>query len=83
MIKFELTVGYMISLYNYQNKKRALTGLDITLHRNYSQGNRDKQTASLDRTDSTKGYVEGRTMNSQRYYHNEKRIFSRVFLGYV
>lgn len=47
---------YMWNLYLTQNKKCALTGMDIGFDPDYRHG---KQSASLDRIDSTKGYING------------------------
>jgi len=58
-IEFDTTLTKEI-LYNIldkQNFKCALSGLPITLHRNYKE-QRISQTASLDRIDSNKGYTK-------------------------
>lgn len=54
-IQFSLTIEYLWNLYQKQNKKCALSGEEITL----SSSNKTWGTASLDRIDSMKGYVEG------------------------
>lgn len=53
--EFNITIEYTWDLFIKQNKKCALTGVDITFSE-YFKGN---QTASLDRIDSSKGYIEG------------------------
>ena len=55
-IKFDLTIEYLWDLYLKQNKKCALTKIDLwfTTQHKKSDGN-----ISLDRIDSSKGYVEG------------------------
>lgn len=58
-IEFLVDLEYLYKVFLKQEKKCALTNMDITLHRNYSQGHRKEQTASVDRIDSKKGYVEG------------------------
>ena len=54
----ELTIEYLYELLLKQNKKCALTGLDIDLteSRNISNVNFELMTASIDRIDSSKGY---------------------------
>ena len=54
-LDFNLSLEYLWSLYIKQNKKCALTGWDLYFS---PQDGRDT-TASLDRIDSSKGYIEG------------------------
>jgi hypothetical protein len=55
-LEFNVSIEYGWELYLYQNKKCALTGYDIS----FGTTRRSKdQTASLDRIDSSKGYIEG------------------------
>lgn len=56
---YDISVEYLLDLFIKQDSKCALSGESITLHRNYTKGNREKQTASIDRIDSSKGYIEG------------------------
>lgn len=49
--EFDLTKEYLLKIFN---GKCNLSGVDIELNRNT-----EKQTASVDRIDSSKGYVEG------------------------
>lgn len=63
-LPFEITIEDAWQLFLKQNKKCALTGLDIKL----STGNLDKETtASLDRIDSTKGY----TLENIQWVHTD------------
>lgn len=55
-LEFNVSKEYLWDLYVLQNGKCALTGLDIKFGRVH---NRHETTASLDRIDNTKGYVEG------------------------
>lgn len=57
-IPFDLPIQYGWSLYLKQKKKCAISGLDIHFINGYSFNGKGGQTASLDRIDSTKGYVE-------------------------
>ena len=60
-IEFNLTMNYLWNLFLKQNRKCALSGMEIRFG-TYAVV-RDKMnrmpTASLDRIDSTKGYIEG------------------------
>lgn len=64
-LDFGVTVEYLWKLFLQQKKRCSLSGRDIYIDPNYSQnrynyvGDGVKQTASLDRKDSSKGYVEG------------------------
>jgi hypothetical protein len=53
---YKVSLEYLWDLFLYQNKKCALTDLDITFA---FQSDGFKGTASLDRIDSLKGYIEG------------------------
>lgn len=52
---FEIDIKYAWSLYENQNGKCALTGLDIS----FAKLTINKNDASLDRIDSSKGYIKG------------------------
>lgn len=52
-LDFNITLDYAWSLYIEQDKKCAITGCPIAISRN------NQNTASLDRIDSSKGYVIG------------------------
>lgn len=56
-LDFTVSIEYLWNLFLLQNRTCALSGLDIlfpTCHKN-----KINQTASLDRIDSSKGYIEG------------------------
>lgn len=57
-LEFSITIEYTWELLKKQEFKCALTGLPISCTRNYGK-QPTLQTASLDRRDSSKGYVEG------------------------
>lgn len=57
-IKFDITIEYAWDLYIKQNNKCKISGVDIFFTKNYT-GENKSQTASLDRIDSKKGYIEG------------------------
>lgn len=54
---FKITIRWAWDLFVRQEKKCALTGLPITLHP--SSVEEGASTASLDRIDSSKGYIKG------------------------
>lgn len=56
-LPFEIDMDYIWELYESQNRKCKLTGLDIHF-KSELYGYKDN-TASLDRIDSSKGYIEG------------------------
>ena len=57
--EFNLTSEYLNNLWILQNKKCPYTGVDLILN-THSKRNKDyRYTASLDRIDSSKGYIEG------------------------
>ena len=55
-MEFTISTEYIWDLLNQQNFKCALTGVPITVSKNWRK---EKFTASLDRIDSSKGYIEG------------------------
>lgn len=56
-IPFEIEIKYAWDLFILQNKQCKITGIKINFIRNILD--MKKQTASLDRIDSSKGYIEG------------------------
>lgn len=57
-LEFDITPEYMWNLFIRQNKKCALSGVNL-LFKKKSRDSCENQTASLDRIDSSKGYVSG------------------------
>lgn len=74
-LEFDVTIEYLYDLYILQNKKCALSGVDISLHRNYSQGFRSAQNASLDRIDNTKGYI----VENLQWVHKDINMIKNVY----
>jgi len=56
-LAFDITIEYIWDLFLSQNKKCKLTGLPLTFAQRDNQ--QSDTTASLDRIDSSKGYIEG------------------------
>jgi len=54
-LKYDVSKEYLYGLFVFQNERCALSGIQLSLE--FCRGKR--QTASLDRIDSSKGYVEG------------------------
>jgi len=76
--EYNLTKEYMWDLFLRQNKKCALTGLDIWFGISTKEKTHGKkeQTASLDRIDSSKGYVEGNVQWVHKDINNIKQDYS-------
>ena len=83
-IQVTITKDYIISLFNKQNEKCAISGVNLVLDKNL--GTKD---ASLDRIDSSKGYNIGnvqwvhKTINIMKNELSEKDFYmwiSRVYL---
>lgn len=64
---FAVDMKWLWELFLKQNKKCALSGVDISLMSNYRRKGRLLQTASLDRIDSSKGY----TKDNVQWIHKE------------
>lgn len=77
-LNFTITKEYVWNLFEAQHGKCALTGMDIIL----DVGSKTKnQTASLDRIDSSKGYVSGNVQWVHKDVNSMKMDFSeRYFL---
>ena len=71
-IFFDLTIEFLDSLLKKQKFKCALTGLGLsTNHKNL--------TASVDRIDSSKGYVEGNVQWVHKDINMMKRVYSQDY----
>lgn len=57
-LEFSITIEYLWDLFLKQNKKCNLTGIEINFAVDRDKKNRNTRTASLDRIDSTKGYIK-------------------------
>lgn len=77
---FKISIEYIWDLYEKQNRKCALSGIDLKFSRNKKK---DKTgTASLDRIDSSKGYIEGnvqwvhKTVNMMKNKLNQQEFIN-------
>lgn len=74
--EFLITKKYIWDLYQKQNGKCALSGIDIVL----DVGSQTKsQTASLDRIDSNKGYIEGNVQWVHKDINSMKMDYSETY----
>lgn len=55
-IIFDITIEYAWDIFEKQNKKCSLSGVDLTF---WKSAHIRQATASLDRIDNTKGYIKG------------------------
>jgi hypothetical protein len=71
---FDVSMPYLWDLFCKQDRKCALTGINIVL---YPDSNKERlQTASLDRIDSNKGYVVGNVQWVHKRINRLKNILS-------
>ena len=83
----EITMDYLWNLFIKQNKKCALSNIDITLNPRWSQQNHSRksdilQTASIDRIDNKKGYIIGNIQWVHKDINNMKGSFNEELLLY-
>lgn len=75
-IKFNITKEYIWDLFNKQNGKCALTGIELKFPTNW----KDKAyNASLDRIDSGEGYIEGNVQWVHKDINIMKNRFSQEY----
>ena len=78
IMPFEITIEYAWEICLKQNKKCILTGLDLVFAFRNQRYGRDKSnihTASLDRIDSSKGYIE----NNVQWVHKDINMMKRTY----
>jgi hypothetical protein len=84
--EFDLTIKYIWELFLKQNRKCALSGIDIGFEGTRLESKckaTSKFTASLDRIDSSKGYVVGNVQWVHKHINIMKNEFDRLdFLRY-
>lgn len=77
-IHFDITIEYIWDLFIKQNKRCIITNVDINFPKRYGV---DEQSASLDRIDSSKGYVEGnvqwvhKSINFMKMQHSQDYFY--------
>lgn len=72
-IQFDLSIEYAWKLFLKQNHKCALTGWSLKMHTPGRDQKNATWTASLDRIDNNKGYVEGNV----EWVHNDVNLMKR------
>jgi len=73
-LEFSITVEYLWKLFIKQNRKCTFTGEELYFYK--TSDTKPSKTASLDRIDSTKGYVEGNLQWVHRDVNKLKKNFS-------
>jgi hypothetical protein len=75
-IQIDITPEYVWNLFLQQDRKCALSGVDLY----FNQKCRDKiQTASLDRIDNTRGYVKGNVQWVHKDINRMKNVFTQEY----
>lgn len=69
--EFNISIKYAWELFEKQNNKCALSGLYI----NFSDNRRENHSASLDRIDSTKGYIK----DNVQWVHKDVNIIKQFY----
>jgi hypothetical protein len=77
-LEFSVSMEYLWDLFIKQNKKCIYSGRDIWLETDYKEKS-SSQTASLDRIDSTKGYVVGNVQWVHKHVNILKNIYSEEY----
>jgi len=85
--EFAVSIQYLWELFLKQNRKCALTGLELSFDCNGGLNKKKKQTckvtASIDRIDSRKGYVEGNVQWIHKHINIMKNDLPQdVFVNY-
>jgi hypothetical protein len=82
-IEFKISIDYAWELYLNQNRKCSLSGLPITFSPSKKGHATGETTASLDRIDSDKGYIEGNVQWLHKWVNLMKSDFTQnEFLNY-
>ena len=77
-LKFNLTIEYLQKVFDEQNNKCSLSDLEIEFSDDYKK---ISQTASLDRIDSSVGYIEGNVQWVHKYINQMKhRLPQEIFI---
>lgn len=82
-IIFNISVKYLQELYDLQNHKCRYSGIELNITESIStKENRKLNTASLDRIDSSKGYIEGnvqwihKDINYMKFNFSEEKFLN-------
>lgn len=79
-IVFEIDIDYAWSLFEQQEQSCAISGLPLKMnYRGSGDGSDDENTASLDRKDSSLGYVEGNVQWVHKHINWMKNKFGQDY----
>lgn len=82
IVPFDITIEYAWDLFLKQERKCAITGIDIFFPKNYLAQRQREWTASLDKIDNFKGYVKDNVQWVHKDINMLKNIFSQErFIG--
>lgn len=73
-LEFNITIEYCWNLFLNQNKNCALSGVELSLY--HHKRNKIRRTASLDRIDNNRGYVEGNVQWVHKHINIAKHTYS-------
>jgi hypothetical protein len=76
-LEFNISMEYAWELYEKQDKKCALSGMPIIFAKNKVGHTRGETTASLDRIDSKKGYIENNVQWLHKWINTMKMDFEQ------
>lgn len=82
-IEFTITPEYANELYDKQDKKCNLSGIQIIFANSAKEHDKGGTTASLDRIDSTKGYIEGNVQWIHKHINNMKLNHNQEYFIYL
>lgn len=74
---------YLWELFLLQNRKCALSGLDLTFHGNRKSYGGFERTASLDRIDSDQGYYKGNIQWVHKHVNIMKNKYSQEYFTMI
>lgn len=80
-ISFDITIEYAWDLFLKQNKCCALSGVELAFAPTSMKCDKKYQTASLDRIDSSKGYIVGNVQWVHKDYNIMKNRFSQKYFN--
>lgn len=84
-LEFKVSQKYLADLFDKQNRKCALSGLDITLSTKIKNGNSDFNfiTASVDRINSSLGYTEDNVQWVHKDINKMKMAYANDYFIYI
>ena len=77
--KLEIDIQFIWDLFLKQNRKCALSGIELTFPKNNNNEEKKKSTASLDRIDSKKGYIKDNVQWVHKDVNRMKNIYSQDY----